>query len=243
MSSPTLRNATQAVDWAKRQISNPSQNWNSLCLKFTRSCYGVAAKYPDAKTAWANVKWRHSTTDAYSIPSGVPVYWATSSKYDHIAISIGDGKCISTDIKRRGKPDIVAIDLVTKKWGPLLGWSEDVNGVRVYTPMGFPGGIPPVLPAGKYISLSGLRNAAQTDPGKPNQNTTNYAAVKPVEDALVAKGLLDKDLADGHYGKATRAAYKRFQELCGYSGAAADGIPGRVSLRALMGPRGYTIVN
>ena len=93
------------------------------------------------------------------------------------------------------------------------------------------------------VSLSGLIKAAKTDPAKPDQTASNWAAVAPVERALVAEGLLARDLADGHYGTATKTAYKAWQKRCGYSGRDADGIPGRASLTLLGRRHGFKVVN
>jgi hypothetical protein len=57
--------------------------------------------------------------------------------------------------------------------------------------------------------------------------------VRIVERALVAEGLLDKQLADGVWGPGTTEAYAAWQRKCGFSGAAADGVPGEESLRLL----------
>ena len=123
----------QAVKRANQFVQLTNENWHNLCLKFVRTCFGVKAKEPNAKKAWENAKFKHSTTNSKTIPAGVPVFWKTRTVNWHVAISIGGGKCISTDIFRRGKPDIVGIDTLSKAWGAtLLGWTEDVNGVRVY---------------------------------------------------------------------------------------------------------------
>lgn len=123
----------QAVKRAKQFVNAPAKNWHSLCLQFVRTCYYIAAKEPNAKKAWENAKFKNKTTNAKSIPAGVPVFWQTRTVNWHVAISIGDGKCISTDIFRKGKPDIVSIDTLSKAWeATLLGWTEDLNGVRVY---------------------------------------------------------------------------------------------------------------
>lgn len=131
VSGPT-RTGTAAIGWAKAQVTRPIKNFKGLCLQFTRMCYGVGAYYPSAKAAWDGAKYKHRTSNANSIPAGVPVYWATSSRYDHVAISAGNGYCYSTDIKRSGRVDRVSINSITRAWGPLLGWTEDLNGVRVY---------------------------------------------------------------------------------------------------------------
>ena len=66
--------------------------------------------------------------------------------------------------------------------------------------------------------------------------------MKPVEDALVAKGYLPKALADGHFGTQTKIAYRLWQRALGYTGKDSDGLPGMTSLKRLMEPLGYTIV-
>ncbi|GAB3450821.1 peptidoglycan-binding protein [Actinophytocola sediminis] len=77
--------------------------------------------------------------------------------------------------------------------------------------------------------------AAQLDPVKDGTGLTPGAgpSVTLVEKALAAKGLLAAAYVDGHFGTSTRAAYGRWQESLGYTGLAANGLPGRASLTAL----------
>ena len=134
MSTAPTRTGTKAIAWAKAQVSDPTRNWHNLCLMFVRSCYGVAAREPNAKRAWETAKHRHATTNAAAIPAGVPVWWNTKTTNDHVAISAGNGMCYSTDVPR-GKVGLIGITDLSRRWGAtLLGWSEDINGVRVYTP-------------------------------------------------------------------------------------------------------------
>ncbi|MET9468479.1 N-acetylmuramoyl-L-alanine amidase [Streptomyces sp. NPDC006544] len=94
-------------------------------------------------------------------------------------------------------------------------------------------------PAPAAVSLAKLITAARQDP--PRAGTpVSYPGTRIVEDALAAEGLLARDLVDGHFGTATRDAYARWQRRCGYSGAAADGIPGRSSLDTLARRHGFT---
>ena len=134
MSTAPTRTGTKAIAWAKAQASDPTRSWHNLCLMFTRSCFGVAAREPNAKRAWETAKRRHATTNAATIPAGVPVFWRTRTVNWHIAISIGGGYCYSSDIGGRGKIGKIGIDALSRAWGAtLLGWSEDLNGFRVYT--------------------------------------------------------------------------------------------------------------
>lgn len=127
-----MRGPKLALAWARDQIARPSQDWTQLCLAFTRQAYGLPPVHPSAKAAWEAAEHKHPTTDASSIPFGVPVFWRVG-RYWHVAPSAGGGRVISTDVRRRGKPDLVTIDSVSTAWGAtLLGWTEDLNGSTVW---------------------------------------------------------------------------------------------------------------
>jgi peptidoglycan hydrolase-like protein with peptidoglycan-binding domain len=88
------------------------------------------------------------------------------------------------------------------------------------------------LPA---VSMESVLLAAQLDPARPGTGTTGGAkgSVLKVERALRAKGLLAKNLVDGSFGSSTIQAYTAWQQRLGYSGLAANGLPGKASLTAL----------
>ncbi|MDQ0943261.1 N-acetylmuramoyl-L-alanine amidase [Streptomyces sp. V1I1] len=112
-----------------------------------------------------------------------------------------------------------------------------------------PGGTPPPPVETKpstpkpVVDLSKLVAAAKLDP--PKRGTPiSYYGVKTVETALVGEGLLHRELADGHYGTATKTAYAAWQRSAaggGFKGADADGIPGKESLTRLGKRRGFTV--
>lgn len=91
------------------------------------------------------------------------------------------------------------------------------------------------------VDLSKLISAARTDPPKKG-TPVSYAGARTVEAALAAEDLLDEQYVDGHFGTTTRTAYAAWQRRCGYSGADADGIPGRSSLAALGRRHGFRVV-
>jgi hypothetical protein len=114
---------------------------------------------------------------------------------------------------------------------------------RVEARLGEPQTAPePPLPVPQLpvVDLSKLVAAAESDPGRSGTPVT-YAGVRTVEAALVDAGLLEKRYSDGHFGSATVDAYARWQRLLGYSGSAADGIPGKVSLVKLGRAYGFTV--
>ena len=130
-----MRTGEDAISWGRNQITNPTQSWARLCLKFVRSCYGVNALYMDAGTAWDKATYKHRTSDAGSIPRGVPAFFETPGTADHIVLALGDGRCLTNDWSAPGTISVAKIADLERAWNaPLLGWTEDLNGVRVYTP-------------------------------------------------------------------------------------------------------------
>lgn len=85
------------------------------------------------------------------------------------------------------------------------------------------------------VDMEKVLLAALVDPPKAGEGTTPGAKahVLAVEKALKAKGLLKKDLVDGHFGSSTVAAYSKWQKKLGYSGLDASGLPGKTSLEKL----------
>jgi hypothetical protein len=129
------RSVKDAIAWGKSQVTEPTQSWYRLCLSFVRQSFGLPGGIPDAGTAWDIAKYKHRTSKAADIPRGVPVFWELPSVADHVALSLGKGLCLSNDVAGRGKISVVRIDDITRNWGgTLLGWSEDLNGFRIYTP-------------------------------------------------------------------------------------------------------------
>lgn len=129
--------------YARQQNQSPSRDWTGWCAVFTRSAFGQPAigdfdgdGAADAEDMWKAAKHKHPETNPARIPRGVPIFWSGgASDHGHAAVSAGQGLMWSTDIKRAGHVDLAPIDDVRRKWGMnLLGWTEDLNGVRVYTP-------------------------------------------------------------------------------------------------------------
>ncbi|MEU7243412.1 peptidoglycan-binding domain-containing protein [Streptomyces sparsogenes] len=97
-------------------------------------------------------------------------------------------------------------------------------------------------PSTPTVDLSNLIDAARRDPKAAQGKASHPADVKPVEAALKAEGLLSASYAaDGSFGSLTVAAYKAWQRRCGYSGSAADGIPGKASLEKLGAKHGFKV--
>ncbi|OIJ68187.1 N-acetylmuramoyl-L-alanine amidase [Streptomyces mangrovisoli] len=103
-------------------------------------------------------------------------------------------------------------------------------------------------PAGKAskprVDLSRLIDAAKTDPEAKQGHVSYLTGTNLTEAALVELGHLARTYAgDGSFGSATVTAYARWQRHLGYTGAAANGIPGRTSLVKLGAASGlFTVI-
>ncbi|MDN7120322.1 hypothetical protein INN71_02835 [Nocardioides sp. ChNu-153] len=136
-----IRTPAEAIAWGRHWVTSrddaptSTDDWYRWCLVFVRSCFGVAARYSMAGQAWDHAQLKHRTSDPDTIPAGVPIFWELPGEADHVALSLGGGWCLSNDILRRGRIDRVRIDTITRAWGgQLQGWTEDLNGVRVWRP-------------------------------------------------------------------------------------------------------------
>lgn len=101
----------------------------------------------------------------------------------------------------------------------------------------------PETPKNPKVDLSDVIRAARKDPGGPQGHLTAKTSVMIVENALVKEGLLAKKWADGSFGTKTIEAYAKWQRRCGYTGADADGVPGRASLNKLGDKYGFDVVS
>ena len=164
------------------------------------------------------------------------------------------------DVERIGHSKIVSLEAyLNEKLGPALGKVKSMQGFLdalvgaglAYDPGAFPiykvleaaaklGVKPPATPQVPpkpttpaplpIVSLAHVVAAAKRDPGKPEGGTTHKAEVLLVERSLVELGYLNKAWVDGSFGTKTRDAYRLLQRHLGYSGDAADGVPGSHSL-------------
>jgi hypothetical protein len=127
---PSNARAKRAVWWSLRVTRYPTRT----CLMFVRNALQVPRRYGTAMSAWRNAKHRHRTPIS-RIPAGVPVFSVGASPSGHIVLSLGNGWVRSTDWPRDGRVGSVRLTVLLAKWHHrYLGWSEDLNGVRVWWP-------------------------------------------------------------------------------------------------------------
>lgn len=126
------RTPTEAVRWTERRGDIPGgAGW---CKRETRSAYDVPSDgSSDATEAWGRTRFRH--TNGTTPPFGAVCWWTGGrNNHGHVAISLGDGRIRSTDLPRSGRWGTVSRQDPARLWGlQYVGWSEDIDGVRVIT--------------------------------------------------------------------------------------------------------------
>lgn len=124
----TTSRGRTAVRWARQHHYWPTRT----CMVFVRTALHVSGRYPTPRVAWSAARYRHhSRFDR--IPAGVPVYTAGRTAPGHIVLSLGNGRVRSTDWPRPGRVGTVRLSRLLRSWNHhYLGWSEDLNGIRVW---------------------------------------------------------------------------------------------------------------
>ena len=117
------RSSAGAVSAAYADINSLTLPPNE-CDHFVGLAYGLAhTNYDNARQHWMQIPDGFKYPGASNAPAGALVFWNTG-KDGHVALSVGGGKVISTDFRRQGHVDLVAIDEITKRWGQIYGWSD-----------------------------------------------------------------------------------------------------------------------
>lgn len=111
-----------------------AQGWAHECLAFVRTTFRLPANQSTAIGAWRTAKHKHR--DDSTPPAGVPVYWSGgSSGAGHVAISLGGGQIITTDLPSTGHISVEPLSAIHAEWGlTYLGWTEDLEGIRIWWP-------------------------------------------------------------------------------------------------------------
>lgn len=104
------------------------------CLRFVRTCWEVGPLYASAIEAWNGARYKHPGDR--TPPVGAPCYYQ-GGQYGHIVLFCPPGhKGIrSTDCPSATVVSDAELSWCEQAWGyRYLGWTEDLNGIRVIEP-------------------------------------------------------------------------------------------------------------
>lgn len=119
------RTVEQAITWMQRGVPRgaPGEPVLNACERYMNLSYGLGGGYPTALAHWQAPGPR--TSGMSPPPRGALVFWRSGNPAGHVALSLGNGRVISTDFDGTSYQarvlhagPITAIDT----WGPRLGW-------------------------------------------------------------------------------------------------------------------------
>lgn len=116
---------TQAI---KKAVST-TRNAVGMCDKWVAQYYGFSSSgYATAITHWNSISASQKHPGDTNAPAGALVFWSGgSSGAGHVALSLGNGKIVSTDYPRSGITSTTTIDAISNGWGEhYMGWSQPV---------------------------------------------------------------------------------------------------------------------
>lgn len=102
------------------------------CLNYARNVFGVGPKYPWAWSAWNGAKYKHKTRTLPNV--AVPLWFSYHVYQGHVAVYVPGKGIYSTT--NRGVLAFKSIGALEKYISgcKYVGWTEDINGVRVVVP-------------------------------------------------------------------------------------------------------------
>jgi len=128
------------MGWAQKFSPNLStEDYPGWCLRFTQTAWNAPVMYYCARDSWDASGFQH--TDALPATS-VPVYWSwwgtingETRDWGHVAVLLPDGRVLSSPLswsQGYGQQIVSSVDEVSRILGATyLGWTEDMNGLRV----------------------------------------------------------------------------------------------------------------
>lgn len=138
---------------AYRQLRAPNLKTvgkSGYCLVYARSVFGVGSKWATAALAWANASYKHTGNPPND--ASVPV-WFKYGKDGHVAVSV-PGKGVYSTTAQGVKVFKTVAECASYVKATYLGWSEDINGVRVVQPVATPSQpVSKLPPVGSSIQL------------------------------------------------------------------------------------------
>lgn len=128
------RTVKQALEFARAQHADETEDWTNYCQRFVRSCYAIPPLFSSAWAQWlgADAEDRHPGSDPGDAPVGAALCFRGGT-YGHIMLAAretagGQPGAWSNDLVRRGDIDHVARTAPVTQWGhQYVGWLSAVN--------------------------------------------------------------------------------------------------------------------
>lgn len=120
----TRRKVQDVLDWCDHEVDHPSQWWAGLCLKMSRTAWGMPVVATSARLWWAKVpQGRRHHDYPKDVPAGAMLY-APLGTFGHAWIAGRDGIGFSIDYRRRGRVDRAAMNLPNWTHDSRVWWTD-----------------------------------------------------------------------------------------------------------------------
>jgi len=114
---------TSAVNSAIAKAQSTKRWAVGMCDNFVANMYGYSSSgYATAMANWNATPNNLKHAGDMNAPAGALMYWGGGS--GHVALSLGNGSIVSTDIGGNGTVTTVPATTISSKWGKsYLGWT------------------------------------------------------------------------------------------------------------------------
>lgn len=102
------------------------------CLAYVRAVFGATFEYPTAIEGWENAQYKHESTPPSNL--SVPIWFSYNGPDGHVAVWVSGTIYSTTKYGDRTFPSIEALITWMGEDFVYLGWSEDVDKLRVVQP-------------------------------------------------------------------------------------------------------------
>lgn len=223
------RTGRAAAVWFRGRVGDDA--FHLMCKAFVRTGLDVnPSRSLTAIECWREAVHKHPQHDPERYPAFVPAFMDTSASAEHVLFTVGRDRtghrlAITTDGAPGNRIALIRLAELSHAWGPMIGWTEDLDGQPVWTPR-------------PMISAANVRDAALHDPDVKGDEPLHPRAVGIIEEALVAERLLSRSHVNGRFGRRKRHAYAMWQTRTGFP---ATGIPELASLSRLGNRHGFDV--
>lgn len=225
----SVRTGREAAAWFRSQVGQ--HEFHLMCKAFVRTGFNVEpSRSGTAIECLREAQHVHHEHDPEKVPGFVPAFMDTSNAAEHVLATVGRDHAghrlaVSTDAAGSGIIGLVRLADIVHSWGPLLGWTEDFDGQRVWTPR-------------PIVQLANIVDSALHEGDETGDPPLHAHAVGLVEQALVAERLLSPKWVNGRFGPRKRQAYRAWQSRAGFT---MTGIPTMGDLSRLALRHGFDV--
>lgn len=120
-----------------------TQDATGMCLRFAQSFFGAPVAHPSAWVAWQHQQHRHGPAEPLP-PVPVPIWFShygtygsppTYGNWGHVAIHVPGDAIYTSPAGGFGQGRYATIAQIERAFNATyVGWSEDINGLRVAEP-------------------------------------------------------------------------------------------------------------